>query len=67
MKYRLLQPAFRELRSAARHYEKQVAGLGHDFLREIRSTISRIIHWPEAGSRSTRKSAAVARIVFLTG
>jgi plasmid stabilization system protein ParE len=48
MKYRLLQPAFRELRSAACHYEKQVAGLGHDFLREIRSTISRIIHWPEA-------------------
>jgi len=48
MKYRLLQPAAGELRSAARYYEGQVPGLGHDFLLEVRATIIRIFQWPEA-------------------
>jgi plasmid stabilization system protein ParE len=48
MKYRLLPPAAGELRSAARYYEGQVPGLGHDFLLEVRATIIRILQWPEA-------------------
>ncbi|MGA9453777.1 MAG: type II toxin-antitoxin system RelE/ParE family toxin [Verrucomicrobiia bacterium] len=48
MKFRLLPPAAGELRSAARYYEKQIPGLGHDFLAEIRATLQRIIQWPEA-------------------
>ena len=47
MKFRLLPPAAGELRSAARYYEQQVPGLGHDFLHEVRTTIFRIIQWPE--------------------
>jgi plasmid stabilization system protein ParE len=48
MKFRLLPPAAGELRSAAHYYEKQIPGLGHDFLAEIRATIQRIVKWPDA-------------------
>jgi len=48
MKFRLLPPAAGELRSAARYYEEQIPGLGHDFIQEVRATIFRIIQWPEA-------------------
>ena len=48
MKFRLLPPAAGELRSAARYYERQIPGLGHDFIHEFRATIHRIIQWPEA-------------------
>jgi hypothetical protein len=48
MKFRLLPPAKNELREAARYYENCVPGLGRDFLREVRETISRIIRWPQA-------------------
>jgi hypothetical protein len=59
MKFRLLPPAVSELRAAARYYELQIPGLGHDFLAEVRATILRISH-------SMRKFAAVAPIVSLT-
>ena len=48
MKFRLLSPAKRELREAARYYESSVPGFGQDFLLEVRATIQRIIQWPEA-------------------
>jgi plasmid stabilization system protein ParE len=48
MKFRLLPPAAGQLRSAARFYEAQVPGLGHDFIQEVRATLVRIIQWPEA-------------------
>ena len=48
MKFHLLPPAKQELREAARYYENCVPGLGHDFLREVRVTIDRIIRWPQA-------------------
>jgi plasmid stabilization system protein ParE len=48
MKFRLLPPAAGELRAAARYYELQIPGLGHDFLAEVRATIYRIVQWPEA-------------------
>ena len=48
MKFRLLPPAAGELRAAARYYETQIPGLGHDFLAEVRTTILRIVQWPEA-------------------
>ena len=48
MKFRLLPPVTGELRAAARYYEQQVPGLGHDFIQEVPGTISRILQWPEA-------------------
>ena len=65
-KFKLLPPARQELRDAARYYEDCVPGLGHDFLQEVRGTIHRIIQWPQAWSRLTRKSAAAGRIVSPT-
>ena len=47
-KFRLLPPAKRELRDAARYYEEQIPGLGRDFMHEVRATVSRIIQWPQA-------------------
>jgi len=48
MKFRLLRPAWRELREAAKYYEDRVPGLGFDFLQEVRAAIRRIIMHPEA-------------------
>ena len=48
MNFHFLPPAAEELRSAARYYQRQVPGLGREFLTEVRATIFRIIQWPEA-------------------
>jgi plasmid stabilization system protein ParE len=48
MKFRLLRPAWRELREAAKYYEDRVPGLGFDFLKEVRAAIRRILMHPEA-------------------
>lgn len=48
MNFRLLPPAAFEIGQAARYYESQVPGLGHDFIQELRAAIERIIQWPEA-------------------
>jgi plasmid stabilization system protein ParE len=48
MNFRLLPPATRELREAAKYYENRVPGLGFDFLQEVRATIRRILIHPEA-------------------
>ena len=48
MKFRLLPPAARELREAARYYEDRVPGLGFDFLQEVRAAIRRILMHPAA-------------------
>jgi hypothetical protein len=48
MKFRLLRPARRELREAAKYYEDRVPGLGFDFLQEVRAAIRRILMHPQA-------------------
>jgi plasmid stabilization system protein ParE len=48
MRFRLLQPALRELREAAKYYDDRVPGLGVDFLLEVRAAIRRILLHPEA-------------------
>ena len=48
MKFRLLRPAWRELREAAKFYEDRVPGLGFDFLQEVRAAIRRILLHPAA-------------------
>jgi plasmid stabilization system protein ParE len=48
MNFRLLRPAWRELREASRYYEQRVPGLGLDFLQEVRATIRRILMHPQA-------------------
>ena len=48
MKFRLLPPAIQDLRDAARFYQDQVPGFGHDFLQEVRAAIARILIHPTA-------------------
>lgn len=48
MNFRLLPPAGRELRSAAKYYEERVPSLGSDFIAEVRDAIARIIAHPQA-------------------
>ena len=48
MTFRLLPPAAREVREAARYYEEKVPGLGFDFITEVRAAIRRILAHPEA-------------------
>jgi plasmid stabilization system protein ParE len=46
--WRLLPPAAREVREAARYYEQKVPGLGFEFIAEVRAAIRRILAHPEA-------------------
>jgi plasmid stabilization system protein ParE len=48
MKFRVLLPAAKELREAAKYYENRVPRLGFDFLHEVRATIRRILAHPAA-------------------
>jgi hypothetical protein len=48
MTYRLLSPAAREVKEAARYYEQKVPGLGFEFLAEVRGAMRRILAHPQA-------------------
>lgn len=50
MTYRLLPPAVREVREAARYYEAKGPGLGFDFVAEVRAAVRRILAHAEAWS-----------------
>lgn len=52
----LLAPAQAELEEAAAYYESQEAGLGPEFTREIKSTLQRILEFPEAWSPLSRRT-----------
>jgi plasmid stabilization system protein ParE len=58
VKVRFLEAARNELRDAIRFYEAQRSGLGAEFRDEVRSTLERIKHLPEAWhplSQNTRR------------
>lgn len=48
MNFRFLPPALKEVDEAAHFYERKVAGLGFDFLTEVRATIGKITLHPTA-------------------
>ena len=48
MTYRLLAPAAREVKEAARYYEERVPGLGFEFIGEVRAAVRRILAHPAA-------------------
>ncbi len=48
MTFRLLPPAVREIREAAKFYEERVPGLGFAFLAEVRLVIRHILAHPNA-------------------
>lgn len=55
MTYRFLSPAERELAEAVAYYEQAVPGLGREFLDEIERTIARILSYPEAWTRVSKR------------
>jgi len=50
--YRFLSPAQRDLAEAVDYYEKQVPGLGLEFLDEVERTVKRILMQPEARQKT---------------
>jgi len=48
MSYRFLSPALSELTEAAAYYERQVPGLGADFIDELDAAIYRAVRFPQA-------------------
>ena len=44
---RLLLPAEQEMFDAARYYEMQASGLGHDFLNKVEMAIQDLVDFPE--------------------
>lgn len=58
MNVQFLEPAQAEFREAVDYYNAQVEGLGFEFSDEVRTTIDRIIEYPEAWplvSKRTRR------------
>ena len=51
MKFRFLSTALLELSESSDYYEKEIAGLGIEFLDEVESTIVRILKYPNAWGR----------------
>jgi plasmid stabilization system protein ParE len=51
MKYRLLEPAQRELQAAIDYYEHESPGLGGRFLDEFELTLERVLQYPQAWAR----------------
>ena len=48
MSFRFLSPALEELAEAAEYYDREVPGLGADFLSEVDRAIDLVLGFPEA-------------------
>lgn len=51
MTYRLLSPALAEIAHAAEYYDREVPGLGADFIDELDAAIGRVVKFPEVWGR----------------
>jgi len=56
MKIEFLAPAEIELIDATSYYNMQSEGLGFEFAAEVKRTIERIIHYPEAWSKLSKQT-----------
>ncbi len=54
MTFRFLSPALQELSEAAEYYEQE-AGIAQEFLGEVESSIQRILMFPEAWGRISKR------------
>lgn len=54
--FSFLEPAQIEFEEAVNYYNAQRPGLGDDFAREVAVTISRILRYPEAWSKLSRRT-----------
>lgn len=56
MKVVFLQPAMDELTEAISYYNTQSEGLGYDFAAEIKRTLERIVQYPDAWYKLSRRT-----------
>ena len=54
--YEFLEPAQIELEEQVKYYNEQEAGLGYDFAREVADTIARILRYPEAWTKLSKRT-----------
>jgi plasmid stabilization system protein ParE len=54
--YVFLEPAQIELEEEVKYYNEQQAGLGYDFAKEVADTIARILRYPEAWSKLSKRT-----------
>ena len=54
--YEFLEPARIELEEEVKYFNEQRAGLGYEFAKEIADTIARILRYPEAWAKLSRRT-----------
>ena len=64
--YEFLEPAQIELEEEVKYYNEQQAGLGYDFAKEVADTIARILRYPEASTKLSKKPAGAEQRGFHT-
>jgi len=54
--YAFLEPAQVELEEEVKYYNEQQAELGYDFAKEVANTINRILRYPEAWTKLSKRT-----------
>ena len=54
--YAFLESAQIELEEAVNYYNEQQAGLGYEFAKEVADTIARILRYPEAWTKLSKRT-----------
>ena len=54
--YDFLEPAQIELEEEVKYYNEQRMGLGYEFATEVAATISRILRYPEAWTKLSKRT-----------
>ena len=54
--YEFLEPAQIELEEEVKYYNEQQPGLGYDFAKEVADTIARILRYPEAWTKLSKRT-----------
>jgi plasmid stabilization system protein ParE len=54
--YEFLEPAQIELEEEVKYYNAQQPGLGYDFAKEVADTLARILRYPEAWTKLSKRT-----------
>lgn len=54
--YEFLEPAQIELEEEVKYFNEQQAGLGYEFAEEVADTIARILRYPQAWARLSKRT-----------
>lgn len=65
--YEFLEPAQIELEEEVKYYNEQQPGLGYDFAKEVADTIARILRYPEAWTKLSKRTRRCRTKRFLYG